>query len=112
MKQLNKIQSLFIDEVSPSFANTLIYRPVRSDDPAIIELAQSIREHGILEPLIVTKDGVIISGHRRYTAARLAGPDKVPCWILPMEIDDPRFTELLTTCNQQRVKTLDEFMAK
>jgi hypothetical protein len=110
MEQPSKVRSLSIDEISPSLANTLIYRPVRSDDPAILELAQSIREHGILEPLIVTQDRIIVSGHRRYTAALLAGLDKVPCRILPMASTDPRFTDLLTTCNQQRVKTLDEFM--
>jgi hypothetical protein len=110
MKQPNKIHSLSINEISPSRANALIYQPVRSDDPTIVELAQSVSEYGILEPLIITRDGVIVSGHRRYTAARLAGLEKVPCRILPMEIDDPRFTELLTTCNQQRIKTLDEFM--
>jgi hypothetical protein len=110
MEQSSKVKSLAIDEISPALANTLIYRPVRFDDPAIIELAHSIREHGILEPLIVTKDKVIVSGHRRYTAASLAGLEDVPCRILPLASTDPRFTDLLMACNQQRVKTLDEFM--
>jgi ParB family chromosome partitioning protein len=88
----------------------LIYHPVRSDDPAIIELAHSIQEHGVLEPITITRDRYIVSGHRRYAATRLAGFDKIDCRVLPMDSSDPRFMELLMAFNQQRVKTLDEFM--
>jgi ParB family chromosome partitioning protein len=105
-----RILNIALDKITPSLTNMSLYRPVRADDPAIIELAQDIREHGILEPLIITTDCVIVSGHRPYAAARLAGLQEVPCRIFPMQSDDPRFAKLLVACNKQRAKTLDEFM--
>src|SRR3989304_2165998 len=47
----------------------------------LVELAESIREHGILEPLIVAKTPAgyqLIAGERRWRAAKLAGFAKVP----------------------------------
>ena len=67
------ILDIDINAIFPSPENDKLYKPVDPDDPGIRELAKSIREHGIKEPLIVTKDGYIISGHRRFAAARLAG---------------------------------------
>ena len=62
------------------------YQPRHSfDDEAIIELATSIKEHGLLEPLIVqrTDSGFfeIICGERRYRAARMLGMDAIPCLV-------------------------------
>lgn len=53
------------------------------NDDELNDLASSIREHGILQPLIVTHDPisgtyVLIAGERRLRAAKLAGLDKVP----------------------------------
>src|SRR5262249_52755195 len=50
------------------------------------ELASSIREHGILQPLLVTREGDegiyrIVAGERRFKAARLAGLTHVPCLV-------------------------------
>ena len=99
-----------IDEIEPAYANALIYRPVNDDDPGIIELADSIRAHGVIEPLIVTKDLCIVSGHRRYAASGLAELTEVPCRVMPWDSDDPRFHKILVAANQQRVKTLDEIL--
>ncbi len=54
------------------------------EQEALDELAESIREHGVLQPLILVpnKDGYqIVAGERRYRAAKLAGLDKVPSLI-------------------------------
>ncbi len=55
------------------------------DESALAELSQSIVEQGIIQPLTVRKMGYdkyqIISGERRYRAAKLAGIDTVPCYI-------------------------------
>ena len=42
------------------------------------DLADSIRVQGILQPLLVTLGGVVVAGHRRLAAARLAGLSSVP----------------------------------
>lgn len=54
------------------------------DDEAINELAESIKIHGILQPIVVTPhDGQyqIVAGERRYRAAKLAGLNKIPALV-------------------------------
>ncbi len=51
-------------------------QPAELDD--IAGLTESIREHGVIEPLIVTPDGRLLSGRRRIVAAKRAGLDAVP----------------------------------
>lgn len=55
------------------------------DDGALAELADSIRRHGVLQPLLVSEDGaggyIVIAGERRWRAARAAGLKTVPAVI-------------------------------
>ncbi len=56
----------------------------RFDDDGIEELARSIKESGILQPILVTRDGErfrILAGERRARAARLAGLSRVPVLV-------------------------------
>jgi len=57
----------------------------RFDDTALAELASSIAQHGVLQPLLVSEDGangyVVIAGERRWRAARAAGLRTVPAVI-------------------------------
>ena len=66
------------------------------DEASLAELADSIREHGIIQPLTVRKlaSGYyqIIAGERRWRAARLAGLQEVP--VIVMEADDRKAAEL------------------
>ena len=105
-----KVEHVPLSEIRPSPENAKLYKPVDADDPAIIELARSIAKHGVQEPLLVTADGWIASGHRRHVAADLAGLDTVPCRVLDMGRDDPQFATLVRECNRQRVKSADETM--
>ena len=80
-------------------------QPRKNFDPeALAELADSIREHGILQPLTVRKldSGYyqIIAGERRWRAARMAGLDKVP--VIVVEADDQTAAELAMIENLQR----------
>ena len=74
------------------------------DDAALAELAESIRLHGIIQPLTVRKlsSGYyqIIAGERRWRAARLAGLKEVP--VVVMEADDRKAAELAMIENLQR----------
>ena len=74
------------------------------DEASLAELADSIREHGIIQPLTVRKlaSGYyqIIAGERRWRAARLAGLQEVP--VIVMEADDRRASELAMIENLQR----------
>ena len=74
------------------------------DDEALQDLAESIREHGIIQPLTVRKlsSGYyqIIAGERRWRAARMAGLSEVP--VLVIEADDRKAMELAMIENLQR----------
>ena len=102
-----------IDKIRPCPDNALIYRQISRKDPEIRELARSIREHGIREPLVITEDGFIISGHRRfYAATAIVGRKEVPIRIEPIRYDtDPKTVrKLLAECNTQRIKSVDEIV--
>ena len=80
-------------------------QPRKDFDPeALAELAESITEHGIIQPLTVreTKNGYyqIIAGERRWRAARLAKLSEVPAIV--MEADDKKAMELALIENLQR----------
>jgi hypothetical protein len=89
----------------PATLNNAIYKPVDDDDPATRELAESIRRTGVVDPLNVTEDWVIVSGHRRRAACVLAEVYEVPVRVLPILSTDPEFPEFLVRFNSQRVKT-------
>jgi ParB-like chromosome segregation protein Spo0J len=83
-------------------------RPVSDDDPEVVALAESIRRHGLRKPLVVTRDGMILSGHRRKVACSLAGLTFVACRVEDVHSTDPAIPVLLTEDNRQRVKTAAE----
>lgn len=75
------------------------------DDENLGELAASIREHGIIQPLIVTTASgavpyQIIAGERRWRAARLAGLSSIP--VLVREVTTAEALELALVENVQR----------
>lgn len=102
---------LALSEIRPSRQNDKIYNPFNLANPEDRAMAESVRDKGILEPLVVTLDGYIISGHRRYAAATAAMLESVPCRIYRMERDDftpDDFVRLLREFNRQREKSIDE----
>ena len=99
-EDLNSVSSLPIEKVEP-----------RNDQPrsvfdqeSLAELAESIRQYGLIQPITVRKlpSGYyqIIAGERRWRASRLAGLKEVPVRII--EADDRRAMELALVENLQR----------
>lgn len=73
-------------------------------DERLAELTESIRENGVLQPLLLKKVGekfAIVAGERRFRAARLAGLTDVPA-VVRTDIDDVRALELALVENVQR----------
>ncbi|MBQ5990958.1 MAG: ParB/RepB/Spo0J family partition protein [Clostridia bacterium] len=79
-------------------------QPRKTFDPEKLkELAASIRRHGIVQPILVKRNGsryTIVAGERRYRAARQAGLKKVPVMIT--DIDEETVMELSLVENIQR----------
>ena len=73
------------------------------DDEALQELSQSIKEHGVIQPIIVRKVGdkyEIIAGERRFRASQLAGKETIPALI--RDIDDKEAAKIALLENLQR----------
>ena len=74
------------------------------DENALKDLASSIKEHGIIQPLVLRKLSndkyEIIAGERRYKASQIAGLNKVPAIIA--DLDDNTSAEVALVENLQR----------
>lgn len=100
---MNEIKKINIEDIVP-FKN----HPFKVfDDESLNDLAQSIKENGLLNPIIVRpKDDKfeIISGHRRLKALELNGIDEVEAYI--KELSDDEATIYMVDSNLQREKIL------
>ena len=99
MNHENEIVNVRIDEIIPNrFQPRLAF-----DEKELNELADSIKMHGIIQPLVLRRIGdkyEIIAGERRYKASVLAGLTQVPAVI--MNIDDQKSAEVAVVENLQR----------
>lgn len=99
-----RVQSLPLDRLTP-FPN----HPFKVlDDEKMLETVESIRERGVLVPILVrpTNDGnfEIVSGHRRHHASLLAGKTEIPAIV--REMDDDTAILLMVDSNLQREELL------
>jgi ParB family chromosome partitioning protein len=94
------IQQVSVDLIKPNPRQPR----VRIQEEELAELAASIREHGVIQPLIVSphSDGtfVLIAGERRWQAAQRAGLKKVP--VIPRQASNQELLELALIENIQR----------
>ena len=94
-----------LENISPSPENDDIYGEIEHDG-TMDELIQSIRQYGLEQPLYVSADGFIISGHRRHYACAYIGQK-----IIPVRVEkgirregNPEWRKVLAAFNPQRVK--------
>lgn len=90
-----------VSELEPHQKNREIYGDTDDLEDTFVE---SIREKGVLEPLVITADKQVISGHRRLQAARNVGIDSIPVRISEFDTDLAE-REALIEFNRQREKT-------
>jgi hypothetical protein len=98
-----------VASLKPSPENALLYRATDAD-PDIDKLAASIKKNGC-DPLVLTADGFIVSGHRRHAALQRIGQEFVRCRVLPQRRDSmttDEYVALLRAFNHQRQKTVAE----
>ena len=84
------------------------------DDERMMETVESIKEYGVLVPIIARpiEDGLyeIVSGHRRKRACELAGIDEIP--VIIRDLDDDEATIIMVDSNLQRESILPSERAK
>ena len=95
-----KVEPIKLSEIEPNREQPR----KKFDDEGLQQLADSIREHGLIQPLVVRprKSGgyQLIAGERRWRASRMAGLSEVP--VIVMDIDDQKAMELALIENLQR----------
>jgi len=109
-KPTSRLVWISTHDLQPSRENEQLYSDT---DATLNDFAEHLRRDGILEPLVVTRDGFIVSGHRRHAAALRAGLERVPCRKLRQkrsEFTDDAYVKLLREFNRQRSKTIDEIL--
>lgn len=93
------IMEIRISDIEPN-----VNQPRKTfDDEKLAALAESIKQHGVVQPLIVQRDGDtyrIVAGERRWRAARLAGLDTVP--VIVRDLSDRQVMEVALIENLQR----------
>lgn len=102
---INEVRSSANDEINIKYIETNPFQPrTVFDEDALNELAQSIKELGIIQPITVRKVDdkryQLISGERRFKASQIAGLDTIPVFI--RTADDQGMLEMALVENIQR----------
>ncbi len=96
-----RVEELRVDSITPN-----PFQPRKHfDEKALQELSQSVKEHGLLQPIVVIEkeDGyLLIAGERRLRAHKLAKLPTIKAIIADVEIDEVRLRELALIENIQR----------
>ena len=81
------------------------------DEDALNELAKSIRQHGIIQPLVLRKVGnkyEIIAGERRYKASYIAGLTKVPAVVIDLNDNESAEVAIVENIQRKNLSALEE----
>jgi len=96
-----QIKDISIDMITPN-----PYQPRKDfDKEALLELSESIKRHGLLQPIVVIDKGdnyLLVAGERRLRAHKLAGLKSIKSIIADVDIDETKLRELALIENIQR----------
>ncbi len=104
------VRDIAIDDIDPNTD-----QPRRDfDKDALEQLADSIREAGVLSPILVVEDGLryrIVAGERRYRASRMAGLASVPCIVRDMTTAQQMEAALIENLQREDLNPIEEAAA-
>lgn len=107
MKMESQIQLINMDEIIPNrFQPRLVF-----SEEGLDELAQSIKEHGIIQPLVLRRVGnkfEIIAGERRFKAAELAGLTAVPAIITDLDDNESAEVAIIENTHRRNLSAIEE----
>ena len=84
------------------------------DQEKLQELADSIRQHGVVQPILLRQNGeryVIVAGERRFRAARLAGLEKVPAIVKDLDVAQVMEVALIENLQREDLNPIEEAAA-
>ena len=101
------VRDIAIDDIDPNST-----QPRREfDKDALEQLADSIRQAGVLSPILVVENGSrfrIVAGERRFRASRLAGLATVPCIVRDMTTEQQMEAALIENLQRQDLNPIEE----
>lgn len=107
MKENRQVVLLNLEDILPNR-----FQPrIKFDEKAILELSESIREHGVIQPIIVRKIGdkyEIIAGERRYKASVMSGKTNIPAIIVDLNDKDSSEIALIENVQRQDLTPIEE----
>lgn len=106
----NLVREIAIEDIDP---NTDQPRK-EFDKDALEQLSQSIREAGLLQPIIVVENGSryrIVAGERRFRASRMAGLSVIPCIVRNMSMVQQMEAALIENLQREDLNPIEEAMA-
>ena len=102
-----RIQNLNIEKVIPD-----PMQPRKTfNELLLMELSESIKKHGVLQPITVRKSGneyIIVMGERRYRASKLAGMKTIPCIVREYKSNDILEIQIIENLQRQDVEPTEE----
>ena len=105
-EKVSELRHLLLSEISADPSQPRKY----FDEDALQEMALSVKEHGILQPLVVVpanKGYVIVAGERRYRAAKIAGLRKVPALIRTLSNQHKLEVSLIENVQRRDLNSLE-----
>ena len=106
----SRVLEISIDEILPNR-----FQPrIQFDEDEILELSDSIKEHGVIQPLIVRPIGdkyEIIAGERRYKASVLAGKETVPVIVKSLNDRDSAEIALIENVQRKNLTPIEEALS-
>lgn len=103
------IRKIRLTEIQPSTE-----QPRTRFDDSITALAESIKTEGLLQPIVVTKEGThykIIAGERRFRAAQVIGLEEIECRILRKNAKDTYRLAVIENLQRENLDAIDESRA-
>ena len=122
-QELNKNANLLTDENQTQIVNVKISdiypnntQPrIHFDEDKIIALCESIKKHGVLQPIVLRKDEdgkyMIIAGERRYRASKLARKSDIPAVIKDIPMKDIMEIALIENLQREELNPIEEAKA-
>ena len=102
-----RVQNLNIEKVIPD-----PMQPRKTfNELLLMELSESIKKHGVLQPITVRKSGneyIIVMGERRYRASKLAGMKTIPCIVREYKSNDILEIQIIENLQRQDVEPTEE----
>lgn len=113
--EMKEVQDKALSEIKISEIDPNMGQPRKSfNEDELLELAESIKIHGVIQPIILTKRGKryeIIAGERRWRASKLAGLTKIPAVIREYTDKEIMEVSIIENIQRQDLNPIEEALA-